>query len=551
MRLVFSQFAGEVPRIAAHRLPDGAAQYAENCRFERGMLAPAAAAALAASFSTGTNLAAFNLGGSWLKWAEDVDVVQIRDIDSSYKFIVSGLTGQPRKATLAMAIGGPDPTSPTDTLQLGVPAPAVAPSVSFVNTVADDAEVAYSTAYRYTRLSSWDEESAPSPPMLAEVKVGQYTQVQDLDWGEPDTNIEIVKLLVYRQVTTGSASRYLLAGEVLSGTTFNDVNTVGNGLIPDTELFQVLQTMDWDEPPAGLKGITKGPGNMFMGFIGNTVRFSVPDFYHAWPTEYAFAMPDEIIALLPAGPETAIVLTDSLAYRLTGRTPASISQAPLPGSNFSCRSRRAAVSTPVGIFHDTSQGPAITTPERTTILDGLFTPEQWNATSPENHYYAYFNNKVYCFIRGVPGAKHFKADIRSFDSITHFTVGTGGDENFTMEAAYCDGTDLFVLGKGADGINRVYALENGATAMQGEYRTREERFTPEVNLGYARVRLEGDTTITIYGKGATVLHSEAISGDTDIPLPFDATTDRMSVGFAGTGIVESVVVATSFDELNG
>lgn len=132
-----SAFAGMAPRVSAALLQDNEAQKAENTKLysgelrswnKPGILSPRQRYAFTPkSIFRGTGIDGSAL---YYAWANDVDVVKgpINDT-SDYRIYYTG-DGTPRKTNAVLAINGDlDTAVPRNYLELGVPAPSVAPSV--------------------------------------------------------------------------------------------------------------------------------------------------------------------------------------------------------------------------------------------------------------------------------------------------------------------------------------------------------------------------------------------------------------------------------------
>lgn len=156
-------FAGMVPRLDARLLNPGNAQRAINMRLHSGALEPLREPKYIHNpTKSGTQRAIYLLvsGASqaWLTWDRDVDAAAgpIAQ-DTSGRTYFTG-DGEPRVTDYTLATtGGTD--FPMASYVLGIVAPTVAPSVS----PSGGSGAAASRAYRYTFLSQWGEEGAPSP----------------------------------------------------------------------------------------------------------------------------------------------------------------------------------------------------------------------------------------------------------------------------------------------------------------------------------------------------------------------------------------------------
>lgn len=159
-------FRGQIPRISNRLLQPNQAVRALNCKITSGRLDPIAGpkflADVAVDVSTMYRYRAF-VGGSyvdsWLTWAEDVNVVPSPNAnDPDGRFYFTGDSFEPRMSTYSLAISSVP--YPTAWYSLGVAAPTVAPTVAHTGGTG----ATESRSYVYTYVTTFGEESPPSPP---------------------------------------------------------------------------------------------------------------------------------------------------------------------------------------------------------------------------------------------------------------------------------------------------------------------------------------------------------------------------------------------------
>lgn len=155
-------FSGIVPRAGARILRDNEAQIAANCRFTSGYFVPLRAPLNLSLVTVPTIVAMYRMvdaagAGFMLAWDRDVDAVRGPvESDPTYRTYFTG-AGEPRVTNLALATASTP--YPAQWFVLGVTPPVTAPSVSH----AGGAGAVVSRAFRYTFVTPWGEESAPSP----------------------------------------------------------------------------------------------------------------------------------------------------------------------------------------------------------------------------------------------------------------------------------------------------------------------------------------------------------------------------------------------------
>jgi hypothetical protein len=132
MRRALDTFRGEIPRLPAHRLPEGAAQEAVNASLLTGDLRSFRQFALTRVLQHAEPVrTVYLLNDRWLSWTGVVDVARgFVDGDTSYRIYLAApdLYDQPQFTNYALATTGSEPY-PVDTRPLGVPAPESAPTL--------------------------------------------------------------------------------------------------------------------------------------------------------------------------------------------------------------------------------------------------------------------------------------------------------------------------------------------------------------------------------------------------------------------------------------
>jgi hypothetical protein len=188
-----------------------------------------------------------------------------------------------------------------------------------------------SRSYLYTYVNSFGEESSPSPASNAVTGFdaykdsGIYWQVSGLPTAAPvnpaGTNYPaITKMYLYRTVTSAtSGAQYYYVTEIdfPASSTYLDY-------IPDTtvSLDQVLETVGWANPPAGLDGLVSLPGGMLAGFTGNTIHFCEPNRPHTWPGIYDQSVHYDVVQLA-VWQGYLVVMTNGFPVAGSGNTPSN------------------------------------------------------------------------------------------------------------------------------------------------------------------------------------------------------------------------------------
>lgn len=158
-------FSGLVPRLARQLLATNQAQVATNCILTSGDLRPRnGPLRVFIPVIEGEIRSMFRMekdgNEKWLAWDKDVDVARSPVADNTRQpFYYTG-DGEPRVSDFDTATAGAGPY-PSGCYVLGVSPPVTKPTV--VPTGGASSNTVTRT-YRYTFVTPWGEESAPSPP---------------------------------------------------------------------------------------------------------------------------------------------------------------------------------------------------------------------------------------------------------------------------------------------------------------------------------------------------------------------------------------------------
>jgi len=162
-------------------------------------------------------------------------------------------------------------------------------------------------------------------------------------------------------------------------------------------LTTILGSDNYEKPPEDLQGLTVIQNNILAGFVGNTLYFSEPGIFHAWPAEYTKTLEANIVGLAAIS-GFLIVLTEAYPYQVTGSDPANFNVAKIDAL-YPCLNRRSIVNMGYGVVYSTHDGLAIYSPNSgpQIVTKLLHSSDTWNdaldpttlvATSYEDNYFA-------------------------------------------------------------------------------------------------------------------------------------------------------------------
>lgn len=352
-----SAFIGERPLILPRLLPETAAQEAVNARLDDGGLTPLRKSLRTGDFAAAGSQTIFRHEGNWLAWPVVVDAAPGPVAQERLYFTGDGAP----KMRVGGTVYGLAVPRPTDELT------AVASGAGTGDT--------QSRTYVYTFVTDFGEETAPSPASeIIDWKPGQTVTLSG--FAAPPVGRQITKQRIYRS-QTGSTGTYLYFIAERAASAANYVDTVA------VDAFQeALPSAGWDEPPAGLSGLTVMPNGMMAAFVGRSVYFCEPWRPHAWPEKYILNCDSDIVALGSIG-SVLIVMTKANPYVMTGSHPDSMQSQKLE-ANYPCINARGVVDLGFSICYPSNDGLIAVGADGSVnlVTRELFRPHDWLKLSP-------------------------------------------------------------------------------------------------------------------------------------------------------------------------
>ena len=207
-------FSGISPRTGPALLAPNQAQVAKNVKLQSGELRPWRKPLLAYTPGLTSPQTIYKLNGAtssaWLEFAVDTDIVPspVADVSDFRVYYTDGTAPKKTNWNLATTSGTGTKPFPNTSLNMGVPAPAAAPTLVKVGgsgTVHED------RAYVYTYISTFGsvlEESAPSPAgKISSVEPDAIVTVSAFSTA-PTTaaGYNITAIRIYRSVTSATSA---------------------------------------------------------------------------------------------------------------------------------------------------------------------------------------------------------------------------------------------------------------------------------------------------------------------------------------------------------
>jgi hypothetical protein len=271
--------------------------------------------------------------------------------------------------------------------------------VSLTTTLAPDAQpVPTFTSYVYTLVNDLGWESAPSPvSAVVTVDNGITNTVTIPAQTEPD----IAAIRLYRAGIGTAENDFLFVAEIAPPypATYAD-STLSSAL------GEALVTEDFDAPPDNLRGLLALPGGSLVGFDGNQLCFSEPEYPYAWPQKYRLPTDYNVVAIAAIN-SAVVVLTEAFIYLASGNAPGDYAMEKLEYPQ-GCVSKRSVAylsgagvlyASPDGLYSVTGSGP----PRNTTEL--LFARREWQALNPSSLIGVAHDDRYFGFYRRTDGSR--------------------------------------------------------------------------------------------------------------------------------------------------
>jgi len=266
----------------------------------------------------------------------------------------------------------------------------------------------------------------------------------------------------------------------------------GFGFVDDFNvklLTTILASDNYEQPPEDLEGLTAIQNNILAGFVGNTLYFSEPGLFHAWPSEYSKVLEHNIVGLAVIS-GFLIALTDGYPYAISGSDPSNFNVVKIDAL-YPCLSRQSIVSMNYGIVYATHDGLALISPTLGSqiVTKLLYSSDTWNtnidpftlvATAYEDNYFAAHST----------GAITFERD----EKVGGYFI----DHDYTFSAAYYDSKSnrlLYCIPQ----QNNIYEWDvKTQPNVSLQWKSKTIITKDYINIGAARVVADYSETTTIW-----------------------------------------------------
>lgn len=530
-------FGGLKPILEPLLLRQDEAQAATNVRLVSGALSALGGTTTLKALTKTSPLTIWRYGNSatetdhWLEFLADTDVIRSPIAGDAYGRVYWTDGGTPKYSPSSLILSGA--SYPGGSYNLGIPAPAAAPTISSYTAPASAAS-SETRVYCYTYVSAYGEEGPPSP-VSAAVALDPALSVglTSMSVG-PAGSYNISTKRIYRSSTVGVSAQFQFVAEIpVATSSYTDTKS-------QAELGEILPSTDWVAPPSGLLGLKALPNGAAIGFKGNTAYLSEPNLPHAWPHQYPI---EDTIVGIGVFRQSAVLLTTGRPYLMSGADPGAMGteRMELPQA---CVSKRSIVDTGEGVLYASPDGlVSVSSAGVDIITKELLTRDQWQAYNPSSMVAAVHDNRYHVVYQTSGGARGML--IFDFSGQGASFTSSSINSATAVTALYADPrSDTLYM---AQGTNIVRF--NAGSALTYTWRSKLFRAPFAMNFSKAQVvSASYPITFRLYGDG-TLRHTKTVNDGNLFHLPAGYRALDYEIELSGTGRVTQVSMATSADEL--
>jgi hypothetical protein len=283
-------------------------------------------------------------------------------------------------------------------------------------------------------------------------------------------------------------------------------------------LFDILESDEYDAPPEDLQGLTSIRNNILVGFVGNTLYFSEPAKPHAFPTRYATPVGEDIVALAAiAG--SLLVLTKGYPYLVAVSDPAAGVSLDRIDVLYPCLNAKSAVTMGYGIVWSTNDGLAVYSPNSGAALvtKALYNNDTWTVDIDPTTVVAEYYGENY-FASHSTGSFVFEQDTK----VGGFFVDTAPEFTASWYDTYT-GRLYYVAGTLGD----VYEWDDlTQPTLTMEWKSKVIVTKEMLNLGAARVIADYSTVTNTWDAETVVWESALTNWNTADEITFKLWVDK-------------------------
>jgi hypothetical protein len=524
MKINIAKFAGELPVVAEHLLPENYATKTMNARMEGGSLVPI-------KDLLSTTFIVDDAVNSWAIYPFDKTKVLTRTDQANFvrgplandewnRVYIAGSTLSPEVAFTSAGV--------LSTAELGInkpPTPTVASSWNDAEPPSPDYQIVR-CAYYVTNVTLRGEESVPSD--TTQIVNRWDGAVIPVDLGAGNDSRATHRRL-YR--SEGGGVFNFIREDPVSTTSADDYRK-------SADLGAPCNSESFNHPESDLQGLTMVGNGFLVGFFANTVCFCEPYYPHAWPIDYQYSFYDDVVGVsVVAG--AVIVTTKGSPFLVMGSHPSAMNQTKMDivASNLS---RLGQVDMGNYALYPTSEGLMLaSTSEMRIISTGVVSREQWLNLDPASFKAFRYRGQYLCFGDTLSFVFNMEHGIFPLE-----ISGLPADK--VMSGHYqADEDCLYLLISHDDGSKSVAKFDSGLNKTLS-WESREFILNKQSVLSAGRIDADDSAVITLTGDNYNF--SRAVINDTGFRLPA-GKPKRIKIKLQSAGRINTVTLASSMGEL--
>lgn len=392
--------------------------------------------------------------------------------------------------------------------------------------------------YAYNYVSALQEEGPPSLPSRGlQVSPGQDVRVSGMQSGPITGSLNLNAKRLFRS-SDGPQGTYMQVIQLGLGIqTYIDQRGSGS-------LVTVLQSIDNDPPPPGLRHILALPSGGAAGIQRNQLCFSKPGLLHAWPPLWRKNANYPFVGIGNFG-NTVVAMTESQVYMADGTDPGRVTLRDLK-LNQGCVSQRSIVSLGgYGVAYASPDGLVLIGPSMQEIITkGTLTKEQWQALRPESMHAYLYDGMYICFYRALGGEEAgfiFDPQPNGIGFMRINVYAHGGWVDPLSDALY------LIIGQY---VEKWDSLERSPLNMR--WRSKLYDTGIPVNFSAAEVMAERYRNVTFrLDAESEQVHTESVRDEEPFRMNDDFFKRQFQYELSGTDRIRKLAIAEDMDDLNG
>lgn len=535
--LRITTFRGANKKLKPRLLPDASATVATNVRLTSGDLSPWRTPVSVASAPGGT-LGLYRMGRDvpndasyWLTFTAYVDVVRglVANDSTERTIYTGGGATTPRWTDNTMALASPP--YPTAWRILGVPPPATAVHIA-VNT--DGPTTTKEDLYVVVTFVNDKGEEGSIAPLSNKLSVYPGATIDVTSFPSiPAGAYGIAHYRIYATNIGATSAAFAFAVDAALGSTTVTINTAALGA--------VLETLDYDMPPADGHSLTMCWNEFAAMLTGKSVRFCAPSLIYAWPTQYEMLLGDTGIGQ-GTFDQTLLVLTTGQPVLITGQDPSAMQSQRVP-LNEACVSKPSIVSfghatvwaSPNGLMAMSNAGPV-------NLTGQIMKREDWQALVPSTIVGEQYLNYYVGTYNDGSGTKGFIIDLDNPDGMVFLSAGYAAEHFDSLLGA------LYVLA----GTN-IQKWDASGAAMTATWTSKVFRMPAPTSFSW--VRLVADSygqTIRFYrDSSGSPFYTKTVVNGKPFRIPTGFTASDWQVSIDTTVGVQALLMGDDVNEISG